>query len=45
VASVTAADIYGSSFGELIPIGIALALLVGGYLVFRREEPWFAERT
>lgn len=44
-ASVTAAEIYGSSFGELLPIGVALVLLVGGYLLFRHEEPWFAERT
>ena len=44
-ASVTAATIYGSPFGELLPIGVGLALLVGGYLVFRREQPFFAERT
>ena len=44
-ASVTAATIYGSPFGELLPIGVGLALLIGGYLVFRREEPFFAERT
>jgi ABC-2 type transport system permease protein len=44
-ASVTAAGIYGTSFGELLPVGFGLVLLVGGYLLFRREEPWFAERT
>jgi ABC-2 type transport system permease protein len=44
-ASITAADAYGSSLGELLPIAVALALLVGGYMFFRREEPWFAERT
>jgi ABC-2 type transport system permease protein len=44
-ASVTAAGIYGSPFGELLPIGVACILLVGGYFLFRREEPWFAERT
>ena len=44
-ASATAANIYGSSSAELLPIGVACVLLVGGYLLFRREEPWFAERT
>lgn len=44
-ASVTAATIYGSPFGELLPIGVGLILLVGGYLLFRREQPFFAERT
>jgi ABC-2 type transport system permease protein len=44
-ANVTAATVYGSRFGDLLPMGIGLALLVGGYLLFRREEPRFAERT
>jgi ABC-2 type transport system permease protein len=44
-ASMTAADVYGTSLGELIPVAIALALVLGGYVFFRREEPWFAERT
>lgn len=44
-ASVTAAAVYGSPFGELLPIAVALALLAGGYLFFRREAPFFAERT
>lgn len=44
-ASVTAAAVYGSPFGELLPIGIGLALLLGGYAVFRREQAYFAERT
>jgi ABC-2 type transport system permease protein len=44
-ATITAAHVYGSSLGELIPISVALVLLVGGYLLFRREEPWFAERA
>jgi ABC-2 type transport system permease protein len=44
-ASVTAAGIYGSSFGDLLPIGVACVLLIGGYRLFRREEPWFAERA
>ena len=44
-ASVTASTIYGSPFGELLPIGVGLVLLVGGFLIFRHEEPWFAERA
>jgi ABC-2 type transport system permease protein len=44
-ASITAADAYGSWMGELLPIGVALVLLACGFLLFRREEPWFAERT
>jgi ABC-2 type transport system permease protein len=44
-ASITAADAYGSWAAELLPIAVALGLLVAGYLLFRREEPWFAERT
>jgi ABC-2 type transport system permease protein len=41
---VTAATALGS-FGRLLPIGIAVGTLVVGYLFFRREEPWFAERA
>jgi ABC-2 type transport system permease protein len=41
----TAPDVYGTPFGELLPIAVGLVLLVGGYLLFRREEPWFAERA
>lgn len=44
-ASVTAAAVYGSWLGELLPLGVAFALVAGGYLFFRREEPYFAERT
>lgn len=44
-AGLTAAHVYGSPLGELLPIGVALLLLVGGYLLFRKEEPWFAERA
>lgn len=44
-ATITAASVYGSPLGELLPLGVGLALLVGGYLFFRREEPYFAERT
>lgn len=41
---ITAASAFGS-FGRLLPIGIAVGTLVVGYLFFRREEPWFAERA
>lgn len=44
-ASITAAAVYGSPAGELLPLGVALVLLVGGYRFFRKEEPYFAERT
>lgn len=41
---ITAADVFGRG-GRLIPIGIAVATLVAGVVVFRREQPWFAERV
>lgn len=44
-ATITAPHVYGSPFGELIPVFVALVLVVGGYAFFRREEPWFAERA
>jgi len=44
-ASIGAANVYGSPFGELVPLAVAALILVGGYVLFRREEPWFAERA
>lgn len=44
-STTTAADVYGSWAGELLPLAVGLILLVGGYLLFHREEPWFAERA
>ena len=41
---VTAASAFGS-FGRIVPIAIAVGTLVVGYVVFKREEPWFAERA
>jgi ABC-2 type transport system permease protein len=41
---ITAASAFGG-LGRLVPIGIAIATLIVGYLFFRRQEPWFAERT
>ena len=40
---VTATTAFGQ-FGRLIPIGIAFALFGLGVVMFRRDEPWFAER-
>ena len=42
--TITAAEAF-ETFGRLIPIGIAAATLVVGLLLFKREEPWFAERV
>jgi ABC-2 type transport system permease protein len=44
-AVVTASSVYGSPFGELLPLGIGVLVIVGGYAFFRRESPRFAERT
>jgi ABC-2 type transport system permease protein len=41
----TAADVFGTPAGRLIPVGIALVTLVGAVALFRREERWFAERV
>jgi ABC-2 type transport system permease protein len=42
---ITAPVVFGTSFGELAPIAFAFALLGFGLWLFRREEPWFAERA
>jgi ABC-2 type transport system permease protein len=42
--TVTAADVLGD-FGRLIPIAIALTIFAVGIGVFKRHEPWFAERA
>jgi ABC-2 type transport system permease protein len=42
--TVTAADIFGD-FGRLLPIGITLAIFGLGLAIFKRYEPWFAERA
>lgn len=41
---ITAASAFGG-LGRLVPIGIAIGILVFGYVFFRRQEPWFAERA
>lgn len=42
---ITAAEVFDSSAGRLLPIGIALAIFVFGLVLFRRESPRFAERV
>lgn len=43
--TITAATVYGSPLGGLLPIAVALLFFGSGYLFFRREEPWLAERA
>jgi ABC-2 type transport system permease protein len=43
--AATPTDVYGSAWGELIPIAVCAVLLLGGWRLFRREAPWFAERV
>jgi ABC-2 type transport system permease protein len=42
--TITAAEAF-ETFGRLLPIGIAAATLAVGLLLFRRDEPWSAERV
>jgi ABC-2 type transport system permease protein len=42
---VTIADVLGGPTARLIPIGVSLALFALSVLIFRREEPWFAEKV
>jgi ABC-2 type transport system permease protein len=42
---ITAAVAFGSPAGRLIPIGVAITLVSLGLFLFRREQPWFAERV
>jgi ABC-2 type transport system permease protein len=44
-AVATAPAIYGTPFGELLPLSIAAVVVVGGYRFFKAQSPWFAERT
>jgi hypothetical protein len=41
----TAADVFNSDLGRLIPIAVAFATLTVAVALFRREERWFAERV
>lgn len=42
---ITVADAFGSGAARLIPLGVVALLALGAYLLFRREEPFFAERV
>lgn len=42
---ITAAAVFHSAGGRLIPIVVALGTFVVGFVVFRRQSPWFAERV
>ncbi len=42
---ITASNVYGTASARLIPIAIALAVFAFGVYLFRREEPWMAERV
>jgi ABC-2 type transport system permease protein len=41
----TAADVFNSDLGRLIPIAVAFATLTVAVALFRHEERWFAERV
>jgi ABC-2 type transport system permease protein len=41
---LTAPDVLGP-YGRVFPILISIAVVIGGIALFRREEPWFAERV
>jgi len=42
---ITAAQVFGSSGARLLPIAIGVGTLVLGFHIFRRDEPWMAERV
>jgi ABC-2 type transport system permease protein len=42
--NVTAPEVLGE-FGRLLPIGIMFAIFGAGVALFKRYEPWFAERA
>jgi len=42
---ITAADAFGFTGGQVIPIGVVLVTALAGLWLFRREEPYFAERV
>ena len=42
---LTVADAFGTSAARLIPVGIVLLLGLFALALFRREEPYFAERV
>jgi ABC-2 type transport system permease protein len=42
---ITVADAFHTSSARLIPIGVTILLLLAAVRLFRREEPYFAERV
>lgn len=42
---ITVADVYGTAWAYVVPVGFCLLTLVFGLWLFRRESPWFAERV
>ena len=42
---ITVADAFDSSAGRLLPLGITIGIFIVGLFIFRRQEPWFAERV
>jgi ABC-2 type transport system permease protein len=42
--AITAADVYGTAWAYLIPLGFCALTLFVGLRLFRRQSPWFAER-
>jgi ABC-2 type transport system permease protein len=42
---VTATSVLHTVGGRVAPMGVALATLIVGVLLFRRQAPWFAERV
>jgi ABC-2 type transport system permease protein len=42
---ITVAEAFGSSAARLVPIAIAFGTFALGLYLFRREEPWMAERV
>lgn len=42
---ITAADAFGFTGGQIIPISVVLVLGIAAYVLFRREAPYFAERV
>jgi ABC-2 type transport system permease protein len=43
-AITTAPAVFGTPFGELVPLAVGALVVVGGYAFFRQQAPWFAER-
>jgi ABC-2 type transport system permease protein len=45
VEIINATIVYGTAWGYLLPVGVAVGTLAFGLWLFRRESPWFAERV